>query len=149
MEPVSCRSRWGAAAVLATLCFLLSTAALGQSSTYRPAFALDPSGGSTYPGGQARFTINGINRSTYVYQVTPVLAQGPAGVSLSVQPPTFTLGKNTLASAKATLLVATGVPPGTYPIRIRLNLTRSLGGASEAVAPLYQTFSLRVKSAGL
>jgi hypothetical protein len=142
------RFRRGIGVALVTLCLVLGIlVAFGQTlSMCSATFALDPTGDSTRPGGQTKFFIHGITHTSCDWLANPALDQGPPGVTVTFEPAGgWVLPAHKIASGSATVSVGKGVAPGTYSLRIKLNLTRSDGETSEAAPPQYLNDALEVR----
>jgi hypothetical protein len=112
----------------------------------RVLFEPDPAFGSTFPGGQTTFTINGLTRNPCAWNVRPALESARAGISLAFVPENgFQVPGNSLRSGRVIVSVAPNVPPGTYPVRVRLNLVRIENGTPTEAPPQFVDFTLEVR----
>jgi hypothetical protein len=131
--------------VLAVLALLWSGAGRARAQC-RVLFEPDPAFGSTFAGGQTRFFIRGLTRNPCLWQVQPALESARAGITLAFDPENgFQVPGNSVGSGRVLVNVGGNVPPGTYPVRVRLNLIRVENGTPTPAPAQFVEFTLEVK----
>jgi hypothetical protein len=127
--------------VLAGLILLLATLVVRAEAQCIVSFALEPAAGTSVPGGATDLVIRGLARGACSWIARPSLDTPPAGVTLLPAAESVVIPGGSVGSLRAQVRVAPTVAPGTYELRVRLDLLLS---ESQPQPPRFETYTLHV-----